>query len=625
MIQRVAKISLCLLVVLVSSCQQQFPEEPSQVAFKCYCDRSNETNVEENLTEKILRIKNQGSAIEQFDWTSGSNSQSYDIYCNVLNGSIINNWVLQLPFQDITHGTFHMIEPSNLDTLRTAKIGMFERAKKQDGYLSIGPKHILMDLILSTDEERIFLFNIRNEKGGLKPIFNIEFVPKNRRYDRNRNSILILFTAFSSILLLLSFMSIIIGFITKDRSFYFYSLFLFLLCIWITFSYGLLRNWLINLDVLPDPKYVFLLRTTVDLLAATYLLFISSFSQLKKYNNGLVRIIHANAIFCAVLFIVDLILLLSTNFNFIYSNLIGATSNFMSILIGIYIAFKIWKHRDDYLIKITLAGLITIAIILLISLVKLVFNEFKSIDSYETLIGQSIEITLFNIGLGIKLKEYILVNNENKLVKKLLSEKELLLKEVHHRVKNNLQVISSLLALQSRSIDDLKAKQAIEEGRNRVQSMSLIHKQLYQKDDLSGVDMSIYLTDLSKHLFQTYNIHGENIQFSSTIDTLVLDVDTVIPIGLITNELITNSLKYAFPNNAKGKIHLSLKEKNNCLELTVEDDGIGIGTKELKNQHNSFGHTMISAFKDKLKANIKVDNKDGTRIDLTISNYIRLN
>jgi len=145
----------------------------------------------------------------------------------------------------------------------------------------------------------------------------------------------------------------------------------------------------------------------------------------------------------------------------------------------------------------------------------------------------------------------------NQKQKKLISiqndEKDILLREIHHRVKNNLQVISSLLGIQSRSIKDVQAKQAIHEGRARVHSMSLIHQNLYKKDNLTGVDMRVYLNKLSTDLINTYNLSEGQIEIEKDIDELILDVEYVVPIGLIINELISNALKYAFPDQQNGK------------------------------------------------------------------------
>lgn len=216
------------------------------------------------------------------------------------------------------------------------------------------------------------------------------------------------------------------------------------------------------------------------------------------------------------------------------------------------------------------------------------------------------------------------IEEQNNIISTALSEKDMLLREVHHRVKNNLQVISSLLGIQSRTIKDEKAKEAIRDGRSRVHSMSLIHQNLYQKDNLSGIEMSDYLPKLSKSLFDTYNIKGDQIALATDIKEMKLDVETVIPIGLIVNELITNSLKYAFPEGRVGEISILLSEGDGVLNLVVSDNGIGLPNEQVENKQDGFGHKLIKAFRNKLDADIIVENRDGAFVELFIKKYKKL-
>ena len=155
---------------------------------------------------------------------------------------------------------------------------------------------------------------------------------------------------------------------------------------------------------------------------------------------------------------------------------------------------------------------------------------------------------------------------KNEIISEALAEKELLLKEIHHRVKNNLQVISSLLYLQSDYIKDEKALSAIQEGRNRVQSMAIIHQNLYQEDNLTGIQVKDYFEKLTQSLFNSYKVQADQIELQLDIEAINLDVDTVIPLGLVVNELITNSLKYAFPENQAGYLKIALRSRINLLQ-----------------------------------------------------------
>lgn len=208
---------------------------------------------------------------------------------------------------------------------------------------------------------------------------------------------------------------------------------------------------------------------------------------------------------------------------------------------------------------------------------------------------------------------------KNALITKTLGEKELLLKEIHHRVKNNLQVVSSLLSLQSRDIKDEFALEAISESRNRVKSMAIIHQNLYQEDNLMGINTKEYINKLSRSLFNSYKIDHDQLELESEVDEINLDVDTTIPLGLILNELLTNALKYAFPNGMSGKILVQLKRVEDELHLIVKDNGVGMDKNSDKT--DSFGLKMIQTFAKKLEAEWEVENDNGTTISLKIKKF----
>lgn len=210
---------------------------------------------------------------------------------------------------------------------------------------------------------------------------------------------------------------------------------------------------------------------------------------------------------------------------------------------------------------------------------------------------------------------------QKKIIETSLHEKEVLLKEIHHRVKNNLQFISSLLGLQTEYISDQLALDALQEGQDRVQSMALIHQNLYQEDDLTGVDMQDYFEKLILGLFDSYNIHEDRINLQLNIQPISLDVDTVIPIGLIVNELISNSLKYAFPEDRSGMITVGLEEVQDTLKLTVSDNGIGFDDSVKNNLGDSFGYKLVDAFKQQLHATVNISGDDGTSVEFLITRY----
>lgn len=223
---------------------------------------------------------------------------------------------------------------------------------------------------------------------------------------------------------------------------------------------------------------------------------------------------------------------------------------------------------------------------------------------------------------------YIILRQRNKLAKEMtlrndiisknLEEKEYLIKEIHHRVKNNLQVISSLLSLQSRSVDDKQAIEALNESQSRVISMSLIHQNLYKDGSSSHLDVKNYLQHLTQNLFNTYNISEGKINLILDVDELDIDVGNLVPLGLIVNELITNSLKYAFQNRSEGTIGVSCKKVGDALYLKVWDDGIG-ATPITSNE--GFGSRLVTTFAKRLNADLKHSYENGTQVELFINNY----
>ena len=236
------------------------------------------------------------------------------------------------------------------------------------------------------------------------------------------------------------------------------------------------------------------------------------------------------------------------------------------------------------------------------------------------LVGTILGLGILSLFIFFLYRLYTQLKEKNIIIKQALHEKEILIKEVHHRVKNNLQVISALLSLQSKYIKDENALEALRKGNARVESMALIHKDLYQHDNLKGVNARDYCDQLIESLFNSYKIGDDDITLSQEIDDLWLDVDTMIPLGLMMNEFISNALKHAFTEQNHGKIHLSLKEKNDCLVLNIFDNGKGVYDLE-QMKKKSFGYSLIQAFARKLKAEIAYEHRDGLNVELTIKKY----
>jgi PAS domain S-box-containing protein len=205
----------------------------------------------------------------------------------------------------------------------------------------------------------------------------------------------------------------------------------------------------------------------------------------------------------------------------------------------------------------------------------------------------------------------------NELVQSL-KEKEVLLKEVHHRVKNNLQVISSILNLQSTYINDEKTLSILRESQNRVKSMSFIHESLYRTKDFNSIDFSEYIERLSKNMVYSYQYSKNRILLKLDIDKVFLSLDISIPCGLIINELLSNALKYAFPENKKGKILISVKEaKKARIEIKVEDNGVGFPKDIDIKKGESLGMLLVNTLVEQIDGNIKVRSKEGTKYLIT--------
>ncbi len=216
-----------------------------------------------------------------------------------------------------------------------------------------------------------------------------------------------------------------------------------------------------------------------------------------------------------------------------------------------------------------------------------------------------------------------LLSDKNQIIERTLLERETLLREIHHRVKNNLQIISSLLSLQSKKTNNAQAQGAISESRNRVKSMSLIHEQLYEENTISGVEMKSYIERLVSSLQGAYGLDAERVEIKIDAPSLLLDVDSAIPLGLIINELVSNSMKYAFPENRGGNIAITLREKENELHLTIADTGVGM-KQQPETESQSFGLSLVHSLMRKLKAEMNLISNQGTQIALIIRDFRKI-
>ena len=209
-------------------------------------------------------------------------------------------------------------------------------------------------------------------------------------------------------------------------------------------------------------------------------------------------------------------------------------------------------------------------------------------------------------------KQKSVISDQKEQLSKSLAEKNVLLKEIHHRVKNNLQVISSLLGLQSRFVQDDAAQKALSVGKSRVQSMSLLHQKLYTNKDLKSVNIKSYFEDLIDNLMSTYQIAKGAVTFTTDIADIDLDIDTVVPLGLITNELISNALKHAFDDEQHGEVAITVTSIDGIVEMIVKDNGRGVPFTTIPQKTKSLGLQLIRSFTNKLNGTLTIDNTDGS-------------
>ncbi len=218
------------------------------------------------------------------------------------------------------------------------------------------------------------------------------------------------------------------------------------------------------------------------------------------------------------------------------------------------------------------------------------------------------------IGVARDISERVKVMKE---IVDSLREKKILLQEVHHRVKNNLQIISSLLNLQSMRIKDKQALEIFQESNRSIKSMAIIHEKLYKSFNLSKIDFHEYVCSLAEELFNSYNVNTSLITIVINIDDVFLDINTAIPCGLMINELISNTLKYAFPGDRSGEITISLTEQSGRYVFVFSDNGVGLPGDIMFPHPESLGLQLISSLADQLDGALELDRSAGTRFTIT--------
>lgn len=211
------------------------------------------------------------------------------------------------------------------------------------------------------------------------------------------------------------------------------------------------------------------------------------------------------------------------------------------------------------------------------------------------------------------------VEFETRLIESV-QEKEILLKEVHHRVKNNLQVISSILNLQSSYVEDEKTLEIINESQNRIRSMSYIHESLYQTKDFSSIDFHDYITNLIQNLVHSYQIYTSETKLNLKVDRVQLVLDQATPCGLILNELVSNSMKYAYPEGKEGEIQVEIKEEGGKVKIRVDDFGVGLPEGFKIEDSDSLGLDLVDTLVDQIDGELILNTEKGTKYLIIFDN-----
>jgi two-component sensor histidine kinase len=204
---------------------------------------------------------------------------------------------------------------------------------------------------------------------------------------------------------------------------------------------------------------------------------------------------------------------------------------------------------------------------------------------------------------------------------KLIEEKEWLIGEIHHRVKNNLQIVMSLLQRQSSFIDNKEALEAIKNSEHRMQSIALLHQKLYQSDDLSFIDMAGYINELVNYLKDCFEM-GERINFIQDIQNIQLEISQAVPLGLILNESISNALKYGFPGDKQGIVKVLLHRiEPNYFLLEITDNGVGVSDILDLEKNESLGMTLIKGLSKQINGKLEIESELGFQIRIRFGPY----
>ena len=443
------------------------------------------------------------------------------------------------------------------------------------------------------------------------------------------------FAAAVGMLFLLSFMySIFIR--SSDKIYIHYALYLFAILVFFTYQYGLLGDVFSIVKRIP-PAWFWIFS---DFISITYLYFSQSFLDMKKKDPLLHRVFNFGIYLVASMVVIETISYLF-ELDALHSVWFKGPVIAFQIIIFPFIFYRVYKQK-------TILGWLFLASLIIVSVASMagqVASTFKSVSSTNFILQSAtlIDAFIFSIGIAIrfgisnkekqqiqndlisqlKINEKIQEQNAAQLETKVIErtealnkrnrDNELLIKEIHHRVKNNLQVVSSLLNIAERKISDENAKQPFRDSANRINSMGLIHSFLYQNENFSDIDLEKYIRQLTDMLADSFRAKYPNIQIQLDVGPVKLDMDSAIEMGLIINELVTNSLKHGVYADGKPVIKLSMQQDAGKLNLSVRDNGLSKGFQNI-NVEASFGMRMIAALAKKLNGIMSIQQENGFEV-----------
>ncbi len=205
-------------------------------------------------------------------------------------------------------------------------------------------------------------------------------------------------------------------------------------------------------------------------------------------------------------------------------------------------------------------------------------------------------------------------------IKASLKEKQIMIDEIHHRVKNNMNIISSLLKLQSNNIEDDRTKDILKDSQNRIFAMSAIHETIHGSEKLSEIDLKSYISKITTSVFQTYSTDNKKAKLNSNVDDMPISINQASPLGLVINELISNSLKYAFPGERTGEINVDMKILDKELELSVMDNGVGLPEDLDWKNSGTLGFKLVrTLIENQLDGSIDLDTTNGTKFTINFN------